>query len=139
LGVSADDTFLVLRGLPTMKLRFEAHDHSAREIATWLKSRLEITHILHPAFDDCPGHATWKRDFTGAGGLFSMLFDVFCMFFKSFGMFFTFFLYVKIKSPTKYSLRQKNMQKINSDRYFFSFRPLTFTQNNRFRQLKFEV
>lgn len=75
MGVSADDTFLVLRGLPTMKLRFEAHDHSAREIATWLKSRSEITHILHPAFDDCPGHATWKRDFTGAGGLFSMLFD----------------------------------------------------------------
>jgi cystathionine beta-lyase len=75
MGVSADDTFLVLRGLPSMKLRFEAHDHSAREIATWLKSRSEITHILHPAFDDCPGHATWKRDFTGAGGLFSMLFD----------------------------------------------------------------
>ena len=75
LGVSPDDTFLVLRGLPSMKLRFEAHDHSAREIATWLKSRSEITHILHPAFDDCPGHATWKRDFTGAGGLFSVLFD----------------------------------------------------------------
>jgi cystathionine beta-lyase len=75
MGVSADDTFLVLRGLPTMKLRFEAHDHSAREIAKWLKSRSEITHILHPAFDDCPGHATWKRDFTGAGGLFSVVFD----------------------------------------------------------------
>jgi cystathionine beta-lyase len=75
LGVSADDTFLVLRGLPTMKLRFEAHDRSAREIADWLKSRSEITHILHPAFEDCPGHAIWKRDFTGAGGLFSVLFD----------------------------------------------------------------
>jgi cystathionine beta-lyase len=75
MGVSPDDTFLVLRGLPTMKLRFEAHDRSAREIATWLKSRSEITHILHPAFEDCPGHATWKRDFTGAGGLFSVLFD----------------------------------------------------------------
>jgi len=75
MGVSADDTFLVLRGLPTMKLRFEAHDRSAREIARWLKSRSEMTHILHPAFEDCPGHATWKRDFTGAGGLFSVLFD----------------------------------------------------------------
>jgi cystathionine beta-lyase len=30
---------------------------------------------LHPAFEDCPGHATWKRDFTGAGGLFSVVFD----------------------------------------------------------------
>ncbi len=75
MGVSPDDTFLVLRGLPTMKLRFEAHDRSAREIATWLKSRSEITHVLHPAFVDCPGHVNWKRDFTGAGGLFSVLFD----------------------------------------------------------------
>lgn len=75
LGVSGDDAFLVLRGLPTMKLRFEEHDRSAREIATWLHSRPEISTMLHPAFDDCPGHATWKRDFTGAGGLFSILFD----------------------------------------------------------------
>jgi len=75
IGVSGDDAFLVLRGLPTMKLRFEEHDRSAREIATWLQSRSEISKILHPAFDDCPGHAIWKRDFTGAGGLFSVLFD----------------------------------------------------------------
>ena len=75
MGVSGDDTFLVLRGLPTMKLRFEEHDRSAREIATWLQSRPEISTMLHPAFEDCPGHGIWKRDFTGAGGLFSVLFD----------------------------------------------------------------
>jgi len=75
MGVSADDAFLVMRGLPTMKLRFEAHDASARTVAAWLKARPEISRVLHPAFDDCPGHATWKRDFTGAGGLFSVLFD----------------------------------------------------------------
>ena len=32
-------------------------------------------HDLHPAFEDCPGHAHWKRDFSGAGGLFSVIFD----------------------------------------------------------------
>jgi cystathionine beta-lyase len=58
-----------------MKLRFEAHDASARKVAAWLKSRPEITRVLHPAFEDCPGHEVWKRDFTGAGGLFSVLFD----------------------------------------------------------------
>ena len=42
MGVSADDTYLVLRGLPTMKLRFDAHDKAAREIAGWLKQRPEI-------------------------------------------------------------------------------------------------
>ncbi|XLZ71699.1 cystathionine beta-lyase [Massilia sp. SR12] len=75
MGVSADDTYLVLRNLPTLKLRFDAHDASARKVATWLKARPEISKVLHPAFEDCPGHEFWKRDFTGAGGLFSVLFD----------------------------------------------------------------
>ncbi len=75
MGVSGDDAYLVLRGMPSMRLRFEAHDASAREVAAWLKGRAEISKVLHPAFEDCPGHANWKRDFTGAGGLFSVIFD----------------------------------------------------------------
>ena len=75
MGVGADDAYLVLRGLPTMKLRFDAHDRGARAVAAWLKGRPEIATVLHPAFEDCPGHAIWQRDFTGAGGLFSVLFD----------------------------------------------------------------
>jgi len=75
LGVGADDAYLVMRGLPSMKLRFEAHDAGARKVAAWLKARPEITKVLHPAFEDCPGHANWQRDFEGAGGLFSVLFD----------------------------------------------------------------
>ncbi len=75
MGVSPDDAYLVQRGLPTMKLRFERHDASARELAAWFKARPEVSKVLHPAFEDCPGHASWKRDFTGAGGLFSVVFD----------------------------------------------------------------
>ncbi len=75
LGVGMDDVYLVLRGLPTMKLRFDAHDAGARKVATWLKGRPEIAKVLHPAFADCPGHESWKRDFEGAGGLFSVIFD----------------------------------------------------------------
>lgn len=74
LGVGMDDVYLVLRGLQTMKLRFDAHDQAARKIASWLKARPEIAKVLHPAWEDCPGHEIWKRDFTGAGGLFSVLF-----------------------------------------------------------------
>ena len=75
MGVGGDDAYLVLRGLETMKLRFDAHDASARKVAAWLKGRPEIAKVLHPAFEDCPGHDVWKRDFTGAGGLFSVVFD----------------------------------------------------------------
>lgn len=75
MGVGADDAYLVLRSLPTMKLRYEAHDAGARQVAQWLAARPEITQVLHPALPDCPGHAIWQRDFTAAGGLFSILFD----------------------------------------------------------------
>lgn len=74
-GVSMDDAYLVSRGLPTMKLRFDAHDTGARKVAAWLKARPEIALVLHPALEDCPGHEIWKRDFSGAGGLFSVVFD----------------------------------------------------------------
>jgi cystathionine beta-lyase len=75
MGVGADDAYLVSRGLPTMRLRFDAHDAAARKLATWLQARPEIKRVLHPAFADCPGHEIWKRDFSGAGGLFSVIFD----------------------------------------------------------------
>ena len=74
-GVGMDDVYMVLRSLSSMRLRFEAHDAAARKVAAWLKQRPEIVAVLHPAFEDCPGHAHWKRDFTGAGGLFSVIFD----------------------------------------------------------------
>jgi cystathionine beta-lyase len=75
MGVGPDDAYLVLRSLPSMKVRFEAHDASARQVASWLKARPEISKVLHPAFPDCPGHEIWQRDFKGAAGLFSVLFD----------------------------------------------------------------
>ena len=74
-GVGMDDAYLVLRSLPSMAVRFAAHDRGARAVAAWLRQRPEIHAVLHPAFPDCPGHSIWQRDFTGAGGLFSVIFD----------------------------------------------------------------
>ena len=75
LGVGMDDVYLVLRSLPTMQMRFAAHDAAARQVAAWLKQRPEISLVLHPAFPDCPGHEIWQRDCSGAAGLFSVVFD----------------------------------------------------------------
>jgi cystathionine beta-lyase len=75
IGVSSDDCSLILRSLPSMRVRFEQHDRSALAIAKWLKTRPEIAAVLHPALPDCPGHEFYERDFTGAGGLFSVVFD----------------------------------------------------------------
>jgi len=73
LGVGADDAWLVLRGLKSLAVRYAAHDRAGREIAAWLAARPEVAQVLHPALPSCPGHAYWQRDFTGAGGLFSIV------------------------------------------------------------------
>ena len=75
LGVCAgpDDVFLALRGLRTLAVRLAQHHRSALEIARWLETRPEVLRVLHPALESDPGHAIWKRDFTGASGLFSIV------------------------------------------------------------------
>ncbi len=71
--VSPDDAYLATRGLRTLAVRMKAHEASALKIAHWLDDRPEIESVLHPAMPDCPGHAIWKRDFTGSAGLFSIV------------------------------------------------------------------
>ena len=65
--------FLSLRGLRTLAVRLDRHMASGLKVARWLKSRPEVLRVLHPALDDDPGHAIWKRDFKGASGLFSFV------------------------------------------------------------------
>lgn len=73
IHLAPDDMFLALRGLRTMALRLAQHHQSALEIATWLRDRSEVARVLHPALDTDPGHAIWKRDMTGASGLFAVV------------------------------------------------------------------
>ena len=74
LCVGPDDIYLGLRGLRTMGVRLAQHQQSALKVARWLEQRSEIARVLHPAFESCPGHAVWRRDFLGASGLFSIVF-----------------------------------------------------------------
>jgi cystathionine beta-lyase len=71
--VSPDDAFLGLRGLRTLGLRLERHQKSALQVAEWLQARREVKQVLYPALPSDPGHAIWKRDFTGASGLFGVV------------------------------------------------------------------
>jgi cystathionine beta-lyase len=75
LGVCAgpDDVFLALRGLRTLAVRLRHHQQAAIDVAQWLAKRPEVARILHPALPKDPGHAIWKRDFSGAPGLFSIV------------------------------------------------------------------
>ncbi|MGE0856448.1 MAG: PLP-dependent transferase, partial [Hyphomicrobiaceae bacterium] len=75
LGLSAgsEETYLALRGLRTLDVRLERHQRNGLEMARWLSSRPEVHRVMHPALESDPGHAIWKRDFSGASGLFGFV------------------------------------------------------------------
>jgi cystathionine beta-lyase len=68
-----DDMFLTLRGIHTLDVRLERHMKNALKVAGWLRGRGEVETVLYPALSNAPGHEIWKRDFTGASGLFSVM------------------------------------------------------------------
>ena len=71
--VGPDDVYLGMRGLRTLAVRLDRHYESGLAVARWLEQRPEIMRLLHPGMPSHPGHALWKRDFTGASGLFSVV------------------------------------------------------------------
>jgi len=66
-----DDAYLGLRGLRTLGVRLDRHERSAIAVAEWLSRQDSVLGVRHPAFEQHPGHAFWKRDFSGSSGLFS--------------------------------------------------------------------
>lgn len=69
----AQDIFLALRGFRTLEMRLRHAETQAMKVARWLGDQAQVRRVLHPASPDCPGHDHWKRDFTGASGLFSIV------------------------------------------------------------------
>jgi cystathionine beta-lyase len=72
ISLSPDDAYTALRGLRTLHTRLKQHEASGLMVAKWLQDRPETESILHPALESHPEHNIWKRDFTGANGLFSL-------------------------------------------------------------------
>lgn len=79
LGVGANDAEAVLRGLPSLALRYRAHDATTRLLANWALQRPEFVQVVHPALPQSPGHAQWRavceNGAGGAAGLFSVIFS----------------------------------------------------------------
>ena len=73
LCVGPDDMNLGLRGLRTLSVRLAHHHQAGLMVARWLEQRPEVLRVLHPALPGNPGHVIWRRDFTGACGLFGIV------------------------------------------------------------------
>jgi len=72
IAAGSEETYLGLRGLRTLGVRLRQHQESGLKVARWLQTRPEVERVIHPALPDHPGHELWKRDFTGASGLFAV-------------------------------------------------------------------
>ena len=72
---SPDDCWLTLRGMRTMGVRLQTQMEAALQVAHWLRKRPEVAQVLHPGLPGAPGHAIWRRDFTGACSLFGVEFQ----------------------------------------------------------------
>ena len=75
LGQTAgpDDVYLGQRGLRTLAVRLKQHGEAGVALAQWIARQPEVERVLHPALPGDPGYAIWKRDFTGASGLFGVV------------------------------------------------------------------
>jgi cystathionine beta-lyase len=72
-SVASEDAYQMLRGLRTLPTRLAHHGPASLQVAGWLANQPEVAHVLHPALPGAPGHDLWKRDYTGAAGVFSVV------------------------------------------------------------------
>ena len=70
--IAPEDAFLTLRGIRTMAVRLKEQMPAGLEMARWLSERPEVARVMHPGLESDPGHAIWKRDFTGCSSLFAI-------------------------------------------------------------------
>ncbi len=73
-SVSPEDAYLMLRSLRTLAIRLDRHGRSGLQVAEWLKKRPEVFEVIHPGLPGSRGHELWKRDYSGACGLFGFVF-----------------------------------------------------------------
>jgi len=76
--VGPNDVESILRSLPTITLRYESQDQTARKLAAWWQSQAACVQVMHPALEGSPGHANWKALCApdGGAGLAAGLFSV---------------------------------------------------------------
>jgi cystathionine beta-lyase len=72
-AVAPEDAYQMLRGLRTLSTRMARHEASGMAVAAWLAGRPQVAEVLHAALPGARDHELWRRDFTGAAGLFGVV------------------------------------------------------------------
>jgi cystathionine beta-lyase len=58
--------------LRTLSVRLQRHEASALTVARWLEQQPQVERVLYPPLAADPHHHLWRRQFSGAPGLFSI-------------------------------------------------------------------
>jgi cystathionine beta-lyase len=71
--LSADEAYLIIRGIRTLDVRLKAHYENTTKIVNFLKKQKKIKEVLYPHKPSSKNYKMWKKYYTGATGLFSII------------------------------------------------------------------
>jgi cystathionine gamma-lyase len=69
--LSPFDSYMVLRGLKTLPIRMDAHEHNATILAQYLEKHPKVQKVYYPGLLSHPQHALAKSQARGFGGMIS--------------------------------------------------------------------
>jgi len=71
--MSADEAYLIIRGLRTLDTRLKQHYENTKKIISFLKTQKKIKEILYPHKTSSKNYKLWKKYYSGATGLLSIV------------------------------------------------------------------
>ena len=71
--MSADEAYLIIRGIRTLDVRLKQHYENTRVVINFLKKQKKIKEILYPYKPSSKNYKLWKKYYSGAKGLFSIV------------------------------------------------------------------
>jgi len=71
--MSADEAYLIIRGLRTLDTRLKQHYQNTKVVINFLRKQKKIIEILYPYKPGSKNYKLWKKYYTGATGLLSIV------------------------------------------------------------------
>ena len=71
--MSADEAYLIIRGLRTLDTRLTQHYENTKQVINFLKKQKKVKEILYPYKTSSKNFKLWKKYYSGATGLLSIV------------------------------------------------------------------
>ena len=71
--LSADEAYLIIRGLRTLDIRLKAHQENTKKVINFLKKQKKIKEVLYPHKIESKDYKMWKKYYSGSTGLLSIV------------------------------------------------------------------